>query len=232
MSTLPPDSENGAPAPPHRPVESTIVRVANGLVTFIARHWLAIFNSAWGIYVGLPLLAPVLMHLGWTGPGRTLYAIYSFMCHQLPDHSYFLFGSTLTPLRPELLSAGMSPSPSLFEQRDFIGNAEIGYKVAICERDIAIYGSVLLFGLLFTFLRPRLRSISLRVYLLLLIPIAVDGLTQLFGLRESNWWLRSVTGAIFGTASALFTYPYVAEAMQEVLESELARKTSVRYNAS
>ncbi len=34
-----------------------------------ARHWLALANLALGLYIGLPLLAPVLMHEGYAGAG-------------------------------------------------------------------------------------------------------------------------------------------------------------------
>ena len=34
----------------------------------LARRWLLFINLAVGIYVGLPILAPVLMNAGMTGP--------------------------------------------------------------------------------------------------------------------------------------------------------------------
>lgn len=196
--------------------------IANRLVLWIARHWLAIFNTAWGLYTILPFIAPTLMNIGWVTPARVIYGIYSFTCHQLPDHSYFLFGKTPVPLAQELMASGAPDEANLLLFRSFIGNPEIGYKVALCERDIAIYGSVFIAGLIFAFLRERgrVRAPSLKVYLLFLIPIAVDGLTQLVGLRESNWWLRTVTGAIFGVASVWLAYPYVEDAMQDVIETE------------
>ncbi|HXF62899.1 MAG TPA: hypothetical protein VNK95_14845, partial [Caldilineaceae bacterium] len=45
----------------------------NGLVVWIARHWLALFNIAWGAYVILPFLAPLLMQAGYTTPARVIY---------------------------------------------------------------------------------------------------------------------------------------------------------------
>ncbi len=201
---------------------SAISDFANRLVVWIARHWLAIFNTAWGLYTILPFVAPLLMFWGLVMPARVIYGIYSFTCHQLPDHSYFLFGKTPVPLAQELMAAGAPDEANLFLFRSFIGNAEIGYKVALCERDIAIYGSVFLAGLIFAFIRQqgKVRAPSLKIYALFLIPIAVDGLTQLIGWRESNWWLRSVTGAIFGIASVWLAYPYVEDAMQDVIEVE------------
>ena len=208
--------------PPTSTTASTVADIANRFVLWIACHWLALFNTAWALYVILPFLAPTLMELGYMAPARAIYGLYSFTCHQLPDHSYFLFGENPVPLAQELVAAGSPATDNLFLFRSFIGNEQVGYKVALCERDIAIYGSVALGGVLYALLRDRVkvRAPSLKVYALFLIPIAVDGLSQLFGWRESNWWLRSVTGAIFGLASVWLAYPYVQDAMQEVIETE------------
>ncbi len=217
--------------PTARPTEaapaavSAVNEFANRLVLWIARHWLAIFNVAWASYVVLPFLAPVLMAAGWYTPARLIYGLYSFLCHQLPDHSYFLYGPTPVPSAAELMAAGAPPEGDLLRFRSFIGDNGIGYKVALCERDIAIYASVALAGVLFAVVR-RFRVVaapSLKVYALFLIPIAIDGLTQLVGLRESNWWLRTLTGALFGVASVWLAYPYIDDAMQEVIETETQR---------
>lgn len=209
---LPSPSNALAPSKPSR-----LVTAVDRLINGIARHWLALFNLAWGVYLFFPLAAPVLMQMGWYTPARVIYGLYSFTCHQLPDHSYFLFGADPVPLQPTLEAGGMPPGLDLLQQRQFIGNEALGFKVAICQRDIAIYAAVLLAGLGYALLRRQLRQLPLWVYLLLLLPIAVDGLTQLVGLRTSNWELRTATGALFGAASVWFAYPYVDDAMQEVL---------------
>lgn len=210
---------------------SVVSDVASHLVLWIARHWLAMFNTAWGLYTFLPFLAPVLMYAGIEGPARIIYGLYSFTCHQLPDHSYFLFGPTAEPQAQALMAAGAPDVNNLFLFRTFIGNAQVGYKVALCQRDVAIYGSVFIAGLLFAFVRDRItvKPPSLKVYFIFLIPIAVDGLSQLFGWRESNWWLRTVTGAIFGVASAWLAYPYVDDAMQEVIETETQAQAAASH---
>ncbi|MEZ4731661.1 MAG: DUF2085 domain-containing protein [Caldilineaceae bacterium] len=194
-----------------------LANAVDGLINGIARHWLALFNTAWAIYLFLPIAAPILLHMGWSTPARVIYGLYSFACHQLPDHSYFLFGADPVPLIPALEAGGMAPQLDLLQRRQFVGNPQLGFKVAICQRDIAIYGAVLAAGLLYGLWRRQVRQLSLWVYLLFLIPIAVDGLTQLFGLRESTWELRTLTGAFFGAASVWFAYPYVDDAMQDVL---------------
>ena len=211
------------PTPVIASPESRLSQTANNLVMWLARHWLFIFNTAWAMYVIVPFLAPIMMQVGWTTPASILYRIYSLLCHQLPTHSYFLFGSEHAPEAATLIAGGMTTSSSLFAQRAFIGNQEVGWKVAICERDVAIYVSVFVSGLLYALVRKRVRPLSFKVYVLFLIPIAIDGLTQLFGWRESTWWLRTITGALFGFGSVWLAYPYVEEAMQEVLESEIQR---------
>jgi uncharacterized membrane protein len=212
--------------PPNRPAAASgaISRAANGIVVWVARHWLALFNTAWGLYVLVPFLAPIFMRAGMPAAAQVIYSIYSVLCHQLPDHSYFLFGPELAPHSPELIAAGMSSGSNLFQVRSFVGNSEIGWKAALCQRDVAIYASVFLTGLLYGLVRHRVRKLSFKIYVLFVIPIAVDGLTQLFGWRESNWWLRTLTGALFGFASVWLAYPYLEEAMQDVLDEEsLAR---------
>jgi uncharacterized membrane protein len=208
-------------APPRAP--SKAARTANGIIIGFATHWLAIFNTIWAVYAFTPFLAPIFLRLGWTVPAQAIYTFYSILCHQLPSHSYFLFGDDFAPPTSALIASGMSESTNLFTQRMFIGNADIGWKVAFCERDVAIYITVFFTGLLYSFVRDRLRPLPFKIYLLFLIPIAVDGVTQLFGLRESNWWLRTLTGALFGFASVWLAYPYVDDAMQDVIADEYER---------
>jgi uncharacterized membrane protein len=218
----PSDPPGNPPGVAPRP-ESSFSRAANNLVIGVARHWLAIFNTAWAFYVFTPFLAPVLMDAGYPGAAQVIYSLYSFLCHQLPGHSYFLFGPDLAPHTHELLAAGMAEGNNLFQVRSFIGDAEIGWKVALCQRDVAIYITVFVAGLLYALVRDRLRPLPFKVYVLFLIPIGIDGLTQLVGWRESTPLLRTVTGALFGFASVWFAYPYVDEAMLDVLDAELVK---------
>ena len=201
-------------------VQSAVARRVDGAVMGIARHWLALFNSLVALYLILPFLAPVLATSGLVLPASLIYSVYSATCHQLPERSYFLFGEQPLYSLSSLERSGVESDGGLWQRRAFRGNDDTGYKVAICQRDVAIYGSVVAAGLLFGLLRGRVPSISLKIYVLLLIPMALDGLSQLFGLRESSWWLRSVTGALFGGASVWLAYPYIEAAMRDVIRHE------------
>ena len=223
MTTPPPRTP--APLDPSLPgPPSKVAAIADGIVLGIARHWLLLINCAVAVYLFLPLSAPVLLDAGYEGPARLIYSVYSFACHQLPERSYFLFGEEPLYSISTLEANGMTPDGNLFQRRLFTGNAALGYKTGLCQRDIAIYGAVLIGGLLFGLLRRRLTAPSVKIYLLFLIPIALDGFTQLFGLRTSNWWLRTLTGALFGGASVWLAYPYLQDAMDGVIRAENARR--------
>ncbi len=203
-----------SPTPP--PAADRAVRFGDRLVLGISRHWVALFNVALLLYVGLPFLAPALMQLGVTGPARVLYLVYSPACHQLPDRSYFLFGQSPVYTLDELESANVLDGSGALERRHYIGDETLGWKVALCERDVAIYGAMVIAGIVFALLRGRVRRLPLPVFVLFVIPIAVDGFTQLFGLRTSNWWLRTITGALFGVGVVWLVYPYIQESMDDI----------------
>jgi len=206
-------------------LEARVAGAINRLVASLARHWLALFNIAVAVFIGLPFLAPVLMEAGLTGPARVIYAVYAPTCHQLPERSFFLFGPSVTPNVASLEDSHAIPAGLSLLQRlalRFDGTPQTGYKVAVCERDVAIYGAVLLNGLLFGALRSRLKrrgkmpKMPLWLFALLLLPAAVDGFTQLFGLRESTWYLRLITGYLFGAGVVWLAYPYVEDSMEDV----------------
>lgn len=207
-------------------VADAINRVAVG----IARHWLAIFNIVVALFVALPFLAPVLMQSGATGAANLIYRVYAPTCHQLPERSIFLFGPEQFYSVKQLESGGDIPTGLNILQREQLrwpGSSQTGWKVAICERDVAIYGAIFLGGIAFALLRPRLRTrlgragkwpkMPVWLYAVLLLPLAIDGFTQLFGLRESTPELRFITGALMGAATVWFAYPYVEEAMTDVI---------------
>ena len=92
-----------------------------------------------------------------------------------------------------------------------------GYQICLCQRCLAIYSSLLLSGLTLSLLRKRrsLPALTWWMWAMAMIPMALDGGTQLFGLRESNVWLRLLTGTIFGVGTALFILPQIDKTASE-----------------
>ncbi len=177
----------------------TINRIAYRLL----RHWLLVLNVLMGFYVLAPFAAPVLMKAGLVGQGHVLYTFYSTQCHQLPERSFFLFGpSLMIPLGRINAARG---STDVLTLRQFIGNEQMGYKVAWSDRMVSLYTSIWLGSLLFAVLRRRIRALPLVLTAVLLIPIFVDGGTHFLsdlqgigqGFRDTNEWLRTLTGATF-----------------------------------
>lgn len=96
------------------------------------------------------------------------------------------------------------------------GAQGVGFKVAICQRDVAIYLAMFIAGLAFTWLRRRLKPLAIKKFVALCAPMAIDGLGQLFGLWVSTWWSRVLTGGLFGVACVWLAYPYLERGMNEV----------------
>ena len=154
------------------------------------------------LYVIPPFLAPIFMHLGWGSPGKAIYLLYSFLCHQLPERSFFLFGPHLTyPLAQIQQVAGLKNTGDLFALRQFIGNSQIGWKVAWSDRMVSMFTSIPLFALTWYPLRRHLPRIPWWGFLLLILPMLVDGGTHFIsdlqgigaGFRDTNTWLVTLT---------------------------------------
>lgn len=206
------------------------MRLNRGLHS-LSRHWLAALSLVVLLYVGLPFAAPTLMKIGATGPARVLYTFYSPFCHQLAFRSWFLFGDQPayprdlagTSLQNFAAATGIDENDFL-EARAFVGNEQVGYKVALCERDIGIYAGILLAGLAFGLTRDRVKPLPLKFWFLFgIVPIGLDGFSQLisqlgllpFAARESTPFLRTLTGALFGAMNVWMAYPHLEATMRE-----------------
>ena len=166
----------------------------------LAGKWIVFFGIVFGIYTALPFLAPLFMHLGWKPVGNAIYFIYSFLCHQLPERSFFLFGQKLTYSLPDIQAAWqITIHPMVLRQ--FIGNPQMGWKVAWSDRMVSMFTAILIFGLSWWPLRRRLKPLPLWGLVLLVLPMVMDGTTHFIsdlagignGFRDTNFWLVNMT---------------------------------------
>ena len=171
---------------------------------WLSRHWFKLFLLVYGLWVGTPFLAPFFMRIGWDGAGKATYFIYSFFCHQLPERSFFLFGEKTMYTLSEIQSAWQDTiNPMIL--RKFTGNELMGWKVAWSDRMISFYTSVWLFAVIWWPLRRKIKPLPWWGLVLLLFPIALDGITHAFsdfagigqGFRDTNQWLAILTNNAF-----------------------------------
>lgn len=212
-------------------------------------------NYAWVIsviilaFVGFSALPPVLAAGGNFKAANVGYKFYSFVCHQLAFRSFFIEGEQSVYPR-ELANintlvtyeeiTGKSAEDIVYA-RGFIGDGVMGYKLALCQRDVAIYAGLGLFGLIFHFTGRKVRHLRWILWLIIAVmPIAIDGGSQLPGLsegwpawlpiRESTPMLRTLTGGLFGVGTAWFVFPLMEDSIRETRFSlERKLKISQRY---
>jgi uncharacterized membrane protein len=171
------------------------------------RHWLLAVNTAVAVFLGGALAAPLLAALGWQPAADALYTAYHLTCHQWAFRTFFVLGQQPVYTEQGLADLGTDPFR-------FVGDQDLGWKIAICERDLAIYIGLLAVGLVYARHR-HLPPLGFKLYGVLILPMAIDGFTQLFGWRESTWQLRVITGLIFGLASAWLVLPRLDAACRQ-----------------
>ena len=228
------------------PRKRALAIAANRLVYRLSTRWMLAFSVVYGLYVGLPFLAPVLMRLGWRGGADAIYLAYSFVCHQMPQRSFFLFGPrVMYPL--EQIQDVWQDTINPMVLRQYVGEPALGWKVAWSDRMVSMYTSVLVFAWLWYPLRKKIKPLPLWGFFLLLLPMGIDGGTHLVGdfygigqgfrytngwlaaltnnafspafyvgdaVGSFNFWMRLITGILFGLGAVWFGFPYVEEAFQ------------------
>ena len=171
---------------------------------WVGDHWFATFLIVYGAWVFAPFLAPFFMHMGWFDAGKAVYFIYSFFCHQLPERSFFLFGAKTMYSLKEIQGAWQNIiNPMILRQ--FTGNETMGWKVAWSDRMISFYTSVWLFAIVWYPFRRKIKPIAWWGFVLLLLPILLDGVTHAVsdfagigqGFRDTNAWLAAITSNSF-----------------------------------
>ncbi len=224
---------------------------ANRAVYWLGTHWMLAFSALYGLYVGLPFLAPLFMHLGWDRAAQAIYLGYSFVCHQMPQRSFFLFGpQVMYPL--EVIQALWQDTTNPLLLRQYIGEPALGWKVAWSDRMVSMYTSLLLFAWLWYPWRKKIKPLPFWGFLLFLLPMGLDGITHMIsdfsgigqGFRYSNawlakltdnafapafyagdavgsfnFWMRLITGLLFGMGTVWFGFPYLEEAFQNMVET-------------
>ena len=196
----------------------------------LRRGYALLFAFVFIFYIGMAALPALLMASGHDSEGKLIYRGFHFLCHQYPWRSWYLKGEQ--PYYPLISSEG-SGIKSIEEAsgmtlaeihpRTFYGNPQMGYKMAVCQRDAAIYGTMALFSLCFFLSRNRIRRVDWKLWLIAgVLPMGVDGVWQLVSqlipelpFRESTPFLRTLTGAFFGFFTCWYLLPTLERSLRE-----------------
>lgn len=196
----------------------------------LRRGYALLFAFVFIFYIGMAALPALLMASGHDSEGKLIYRGFHFLCHQYPWRSWYLKGEQ--PYYPLISSEG-SGIKSIEEAsgmtlaeihpRTFYGNPQMGYKMAVCQRDAAIYGTMALFSLCFFLSRNRIRRVDWKLWLIAgVLPMGVDGVWQLVSqlipelpFRESTPFLRTLTGALFGFFTCWYLLPTLERSLRE-----------------
>lgn len=216
-----------------------------------SRHWMLYFSLFYGIYIGMPFLAPLFMKLGWEPPARTIYTFYSILCHQMAQRSFFLFGTKGMYSLNEI-QAVYPHNFNMLLLRRFRGTPELGWKVAWSDRMVSMYTSILFFAWIWYPLRRRVKLLPLWGLFLFILPMGVDGITHFISdfagigqgfrytngwlavmtnnaflptfyagdaLGSFNFWVRLLSGSLFGLGIVWFAFPYLEEAATDTVHA-------------
>ncbi len=92
-----------------------------------------------------------------------------------------------------------------------------GHQLGMCARNFSIYASMFIGSLIFVLSKKRIPGIPWWIWVLMILPLALDGTTQMFGWRESTWELRVLTGTLFGLGNVWFALPLIQKTILESL---------------
>ncbi len=230
------------------------------LIWYLSRYWGWLANILAAAILGLGVLAPFLMATGRVDQAQDIYQFLATQNHQLPQRSYFLFsekGGVQSYSQEQIIAWGADPK----NLQSYLGNPEVGFKMALNHRMTAIFIAILGGGLIWTVRRNRMQ-LSVGIFFLLTLPILIDGFSHMLsersgeGFRETNawaelisgnlftptfytgatigslnWWLRVITGTLFGLGLVGYLYGYLGgrfNAIRAQIEPRLKRLDVIR----
>lgn len=127
-----------------------------------------------------------------------------------------LIWNLLIFLTPYMASTGNSFADTLYSFFSYTCHQDpnrslflFNHQLPVCARDTAIYLGMLVGGLALPFIQDtKSRKIPpLWIFVLAMVPIGLDGVTQFLGLRESTNELRVITGGLIGIVIPFYLIP-------------------------
>jgi uncharacterized membrane protein len=171
----------------------------------------------------LYLAPPFLAASGDSSTSHVLYTAFAPLCHQLPQRSLCLIAA---PDGSKSIGDCIQEDTRKVDKYTFSDSRGVGHEFAVCARDTAIYLAMLLGGLVYPFVRrvDDERMPPSWLFVLALVPIAIDGGLQFLGFYESTNFMRLLTGAIAGFAVSFYALPLLYYFIPEMKKAISAKK--------
>jgi uncharacterized membrane protein len=231
-------------SPANNSLRQTLVLGAHRVIFWFSKHWLAVTNTFFFLYVGLPFLAPILLARGFAGPANAIYSFYHIACHQFPARSYYIFGEQVAFCHRDVAIYGslflggvgfafvrhrLKP-PALRWYVFFLVPIALDAGMAMASELLASGVPMLTLwaiGLIAMGLTSAVLNsqnyLTWHSFLFFAFgPLALIYL-QYFGPYHTDVWRRNLTGFIFGIGTVWYAYPYL-EATFNNMRQEIAAK--------
>ncbi len=181
--------------------------------------------------VGTIAITPLMAMWGQDGLAGILYNGYAPTCHQWIYRSSCIFsdgngywaGDCIQKGKEALIKTEFTASEKRWDgvfqysreqlgrnraERVEYGNV-VGYKFPVDTRSLGIYFSMLAAGAVLPFIWKKAFFPNKLVFLAGILPVAVDGTGQMFGLWESTNLVRLLAGLAAGATASVFVYAIV-----------------------
>lgn len=129
-----------------------------------------------------------------------MYHFFSFFCHQITQRSLCVYETSIADCYNQ--NTKYENNTKEIRVNNLIGK---GIKFPVCSRDTAFFFSMLIGGIIIWIFNKNYNNpLPLWLFILIILPLAIDGLTQIIGLRESTNTIRIITGFIAGFGMPFF----------------------------
>lgn len=168
------------------------------------------------------IFVPIALYkAGFTGLSSITYNILGFVCHQMPQRSFFLFGPKVMYSQAELLkNLQWSQMFTTDIRARFTCSDVYGCKFGVCARCTGMYSGMLI-GMLSAGVVAK-KKVPRVVLGALMLPMILDGGIQFIAaivtpknpFYESNNLLRLITGLVFGFGFGAFSFGILQEQLR------------------
>ncbi len=172
----------------------------------ISKHLGSILWFLISLIIVVAIVVPTFLAHSHPNLFHLAHVLFSPTCHQLTSRSFCWF--------PEKMAIEDCTNHTVSYSKEIIVRKEgyEGYKFPVCARCFAIYLGLLLGATAFFFLSlfgliPPDDMLPIALFLLAIVPLAIDGTIQLFTSYESTNQIRFFTGLLAGIATSFYASP-------------------------